>query len=376
MLFLIICYDHTTNISALTEILFCPTFDIQNATSTLSLMTAVSSLCNPCRFRYFPKSARLKIILSLRRNPLTLIQRWRVRKSHTVKVYSVTSDTSKWEATYYSECSQWSTGWHHQTRTVTGPHCLLFRWWILYLHIFFPMSHLQSYYLLERYLFFPLLVVVWYLFHPNCINFFTWLWNVVFFVIVAFLCFPHTHKVSEFWLLTFKKFYLEISCVLHSHTSSLKKKNEYKNIWKHFDILFPQLLSWEMSYSVSLICMSKVRLSHALATTCPRTEDMYSVSLNGHRKFCPLILLAYYCYFQKVVEMCTGDTLVFGEFCHCLSISLPAFCCTLPPVWFYSGPHLLRLYNQAHLIPISSSPHRLAAPLLHCSPCWIVSVYI
>lgn len=28
ILFLIICYDHTTKISALTEILFCPTFDI------------------------------------------------------------------------------------------------------------------------------------------------------------------------------------------------------------------------------------------------------------------------------------------------------------------------------------------------------------
>lgn len=153
-----------------------------------------------------------------------------------------------------------------------------------------------------------------------------------------------------------------------------KRKSQYKNIWKHFDILFSQLLSWEMSYSVSLICMSRVHLSHALATTCQTTEDMYSVSLNGHRKFCPLILLAYYCYFQKVVEM--WDTLVFCEFCHSLSISLPTFCSTLPPVWFYSEPHLLRLYNQAHLIPISSSPHRLAAPLLHCSPCWIVSVYM
>lgn len=110
----------------------------QNATSTLSYMPAVSSLCNLCRFRYLSKSARLKIILSLRRNPLTLIQRWYVRKSHAVEVYSVTSDTSKWKATYYSESSQWSTGWHHQTGTVTCPHCLLFRWRIMYLHFFFP----------------------------------------------------------------------------------------------------------------------------------------------------------------------------------------------------------------------------------------------
>lgn len=29
---------------------------------------------------------------------------------------------------------------------------------------FFPMTHVQSYYLLERYLFFPLLVVVWYIY--------------------------------------------------------------------------------------------------------------------------------------------------------------------------------------------------------------------
>lgn len=172
-------------------------------------MTAVSSLCNLCRFRYFPKSAWLKIIRSLRRNPLTLIQSWYVRKSHAVKVYSVTSDTSKWEATYYSECSQWSTGWHHQTRTVTCPHCLLFCWWIMYLHFFFlPMSQLAKLLSPGTILFFSLISCLIYLFHPNCIHFFTWWWN--------------THKASEFWLLILKKFCLEISCALHSHSSSLK----------------------------------------------------------------------------------------------------------------------------------------------------------
>lgn len=96
LLFSSISYDHTTKSQVQWEYCFARPIYIpflffnQHATSTLSLMTSVPSLSNVCRFRYFPKSHGLKIILSPGRSCSTLIRRWCVRKCHTAKVYSVT----------------------------------------------------------------------------------------------------------------------------------------------------------------------------------------------------------------------------------------------------------------------------------------------